>query len=490
MLRRCRIGRCLAVFLFALGLGSAPLGKALGELSSKALPAEGKTLVVEVEGEIELGLAAFIRRVLNESQTGDLVIFHINTPGGRIDAAITIRDAILASKAHTVAFIDRRAISAGAFIALSTDTIVMARGALFGDATPVSIEGGKMAPVEAKVVSYFRKEMKETAKAKGHCGNLPSSREDCGLIAEAMVDGDVQIPGYSDKGKPLILDTDQAMKLGIAALQSDNIDGILKYFKREAGAATLKPAINWAERIARFLSQSTVSSLLMTLGMLGILIELWAPGHAIAGVLGVICLLLFFLGHYIVHLAGLEEILLFVAGVVAVGFEVFFWAGHGLLAVLGICAIIASLVMALVNMHQVPLEISWSLGWVPRALVHVFGSILATTAAMFVVARFLPKTRFGRSLILQQTLQENAGAAAAQTAEHKNATPATAAHNATPLLRGQSGIAETTLRPAGKVKIDGKRFDVVSEDGFIEAGTEIEVIAVDESRIVVRRHKV
>lgn len=479
------IGRGLTVLLLAAGMAGAVQGEPLAPAASRPLAAGGKTILVEIQGEIELGLAAFIERALKQAGEGDLVVFHVNTPGGRIDAAIAIRDIILESRAHSVAFIDRRAISAGAFISLAADTIVMAPGALFGDATPVTIEGGKMAPVEAKVVSYFRKEMKETAKAKGHCSNLPQARDNCGLIAEAMVDGDVQVEGVSDKGKPLILDTDQALKIGMAAFSAKSIDDVLEHFGREGGTRALKPAVNWAERIARFLSKPTVSSLLMTLGMLGILIELWAPGHAVAGALGVACLFLFFFGHYVVHLAGWEEIILFVVGVAALAFEIFFWSGHGLLAVAGVVAILLSLILALVNMRHVPFDVGWSLGWVPKALVRVFASILATTVAMFIFAKFLPRTRFGRGLILEQRLTESAGAAAAQAVGMGGTAEAGGGEG----LVGRDGIAETALRPAGKVKIEGRRLDVVAEDGFVEQGTPVVIVAVDQARIVVRRQK-
>ncbi len=235
------------------------------------------------------------------------------------------------------------------------------------------------------------------------------------------------------------------------------------------------PDLNWAERAARFLSEPAVSSLLMTLGLLGILIELWAPGHAVAGVTGVLCLVLFFFGHYVVHLAGWGEILLFAVGVAAVVYEVFFWPGHGALAVAGVLMILTSLTLALIGLRTVPFNVSIALGVVAPSLARVFGSVMIVALAMVVIARFLPKTRFGRPLVVQTAITANAGAAAAQTAEIGG------------LAENAEGIAETPLRPAGKVLFDGRRFDVVTDGEFLDAGTQVTLASQDGARIVVKR---
>jgi membrane-bound serine protease (ClpP class) len=416
----------------------------------------GETIVVSIQGDIDLGLAPYVERVLARASDKDVVVLDVNTFGGRIDAAVQIRDALLASKARTVAFINARAISAGALISLATDTIVMTHGATIGAATPVQLEGGKMQPVEAKVVSYFRKEMKATAEAKGRRGD----------IAEAMVDASVVIDGLDGKDTTLTLTTAEALKYKIAAFEASSIEELCTHLGR-ALPSVIRPQINWAERLARFLSDPAISSLLMSLGMLGILIELWAPGHAVAGVLGVMCLLLFFFGHYVVHLAGWGEILLFVAGGALVAVELAFFPGHGAVAVVGIMMILGSLGMALVNMKHVPLDVSWSLGWVPRALTMVFGSLLATLVGMVLVSRLLPSTRLGRRLILETAITASAGEADS--------------------LVGRHGVTESALRPAGKASIGGKRIDVVTDGGFVEAGERVVVAEVDGPRVVVRR---
>jgi membrane-bound serine protease (ClpP class) len=445
-----RLVRTLTLACFALAAVASVADESKSSSTSK-----GKTWVIEISGEIDLGLAPYVERVLADASPDDLVIVHINTFGGRIDAAVQIRDALLGSKAKTAAFIDARAISAGALISLATDTIAMVHGGTIGAATPVQLEGGKMAPVEAKVVSYFRKEMKATAEAKGRRGD----------IAEAMVDQSVVIDGLDGKDTTLTLTTTEALKYKIAAFEAGSLEDVCTKLNRPP--PTMKPGLNWAERLARVLSDSAISSLLMTLGMLGILIELWAPGHALAGTLGVLCLLAFFFGHYVTHLAGLEEILLFFGGVALIVVELAFFPGHGAVAVVGVICVIASLVMALLNMKHVPFEVSWELGWVTRALAMVFGSLLMTAIGMIVVSRLLPNTRFGKPLILETAITAKAGEADS--------------------LVGRHGVTETALRPAGKANIGGKRIDVVTDGGFLEANERVVVAEVDGPRVVVRR---
>jgi membrane-bound serine protease (ClpP class) len=445
-----RLVRTLTLACFALAAFAS-----IADESKSSTTSKGKTWVIQIDGEIDLGLAPYVERVLADASADDLVILRINTFGGRIDAAVQIRDALLASKAKTAAFIDARAISAGALISLATDTIVMVHGATIGAATPVQLEGGKMAPVEAKVVSYFRKEMKSTAEAKGRRGD----------IAEAMVDQSVVIDGLDGKDTTLTLTTTEALKYKIAAFEASSLEEVCTKLNRPP--PTMKPGLNWAERLARVLSDSAISSLLMTLGMLGILIELWAPGHALAGTLGVLCLLAFFFGHYVTHLAGWEEILLFFGGVGLVVVELAFFPGHGAVAVVGVICIIASLVMALLNMKHVPFEVSWELGWVTRALAMVFGSLMLTAIGMIVVSRLLPNTRFGKPLILETAITAKAGEGDS--------------------LVGRHGVTETALRPAGKASIGGKRIDVVTDGGFLDANERVVVAEVDGPRVVVRK---
>jgi len=442
-------GLALCVVFCAAALASpAPV------VASSAAPT-GRVVEAKVDGEIDAGLAAYLERVLDGAEAGDGVILRINTFGGRVDAAVRIRDALLRCKGRTLVFVEGRAISAGALISLAADRIYMTTGATIGGATPITLTGGEMKPVEAKVVSYFRKEMKATAEAKGRRGDL----------AEAMVDPAVEIPGVDGKDTTLTLTAPEALKLkfvdGIAETEAAAL--------QQAGwpAAHTESGENWAERVARTLSDSGISSLLMTIGMIGILIELWAPGHMLAGGVGAFCLLLFFFGHYVVHLAGMGEIMLFAGGAAAVVLEVVFFPGHGAVAGLGVIAILASLVMAIIGRGGLPLDVAWAMGSITRALTMVSGAVLASAATMFFVARRLPSTRFGRALVLDSAISVSAQPDVDYT--------------------GAIGVTATALRPAGVAELDGRRVDVVSEGGFIEPGVQVRVIRVDGPAVVVAK---
>jgi membrane-bound serine protease (ClpP class) len=246
--------------------------------------------VAPIEGMIDLGLAPFVDRVLRgASEAGAAaVVLEINTFGGRVDAAVLIRDALLNAKLPTVAFINKRAISAGALIALATERIVVAQGGTIGAATPVQMgqRGAPAQPVEEKTVSYVRKEFRATAEA----------RKRPPLIAEAMVDADVEIPGLVAKGKLLTLTTEEALKHKIANFRADTIEEVLKQL-RLSGAELRRVSPNWAENLVRFLTHPIVSSLLITIGMLGIILEIRTPGFGVPGVLGISSIALFFWGH-------------------------------------------------------------------------------------------------------------------------------------------------------------------------------------------------
>ncbi len=231
---------------------------------------------------------------------------------------------------------------------------------------------------------------------------------------------------------------------------------------------------SWAERLARLLASSVLSSLLLTFGMLGIMVELWAPGHAVSGIIGLACLLLFAFGHYVVNLAGWETLLLFGAGATLVLLEIFFFPGHGVMIVLGVVLAMLALTESMVDLKRVPLDVSWAAGWLPRALTRAFGSLLAAGATLAFLSRYLPRSRLGRALILKDAVGGALGTA-------------TATSTVTPALLQREGVADTALRPTGKALIDGRRLDVVSDGDFIEQGVAVKVVEVAGPRIVVRK---
>ncbi len=415
--------------------------------------------VLPIEGMIDLGLAPFVRRVLEEAQTAGAaaVVLEINTFGGRVDAAVQIRDALLTSRIRTIAYVNPRAISAGALISLAAEKIAMAGGGTIGAATPVQMgaSNAPAPPVEEKTVSYVRKEFRATAERRGR----PP------LFAEAMVDADVAIPGVIEKGKLLTLTTDEAVRHGVADLRADSIEGALE--ELGLGQATIRRASpNWAEGVVRFLTHPAVASLLMTVALVGILVELRTPGFGFAGATGLLSLALFFWGHGLVHLAGWEEVLLTAAGLLLVGLEIFVIPGFGIAGVLGIAAILAGLVLSLTGSGA-------SAEFVVGISTRVVFSLLFALLISAILLRYLPRLPLARRLILNTGLGAVEGYASTPPEDLR--------------WLGKRGHSASALRPAGIAQFERERVDVVSEGGFVAAGEPIEVVRVDGNRIVVRR---
>jgi membrane-bound serine protease (ClpP class) len=330
--------------------------------------AQQKTVYVAyIDGEIDLGLAPYVSRVINEAEenNADAIIFKINTFGGRVDAATQIKDAILSSKVLTIAFINNRAISAGALIALSCNKIVMVPGSSIGAATVVDETGKKQSE---KYQSYMRSEMRSTAERNGR-------RTD---IAEGMVDERIIVAGLDDDSTKLItLTSEEALKYKIA-------DTVITDFKDLLAAYNLKNAeevqltSNWAEAVVRFLNNPIVSSILIMIGFFGLMAEIKSPGWGVAGTAALISLSLFFGSSYILQLASILEILLFVFGLGLLLAEIFIVPGFGVTGISGIILIFASIFLALlgskpfIDMERVSIAIIQLSGAMLFALVGMF----------------------------------------------------------------------------------------------------------------------
>jgi membrane-bound serine protease (ClpP class) len=443
--------RRIAVLAFAAVAALSPPGHGQGERPIVYL--------VPIEGMIDLGLAPFVQRVLDEAATAGAgaVILDINTFGGRMDAAVLIRDALLRTRVRTVAFVNKRAISAGALISLAAEHIAMAEGSTIGAATPIEMgqPGGPAQPVAEKTVSYVRKEFRATAEAR----RRPP------LLAEAMVDADVAIPRVIAKGKLLTLTTEEALKHQLADFRADRLETVLDQLKLSA-AEIRRASPTWAEAALRFLTHPVVSSLLMTIGILGIIVELRTPGFGLPGAVGIASLAVFFWGHWLVRLVGWEEVLLVGAGLILLAIEVFVTPGFGVTGVLGLAALLGGLGLSLVGAGA-----TWAI--ILGAIGRVAVSLLLAIAASLVLLRFLPRLPLGRRLVLETELTAQAGFASAPETDRA--------------WLGKRGTSASTLRPAGIADIEGERVDVVSDGEFIEAGEPITVVRVDGNRIVVRR---
>jgi membrane-bound serine protease (ClpP class) len=430
------------------------LAVVIGPLATP-IPAQDPVTVyrVPVTGVIELGVAPYIERALHEAaEMGAVaVVLDIDTPGGRVDAAERISDALADSEVPVYALVNRRAFSAGALIALSTDGVYMRPGSVMGAATPVDGSGQK-AP--EKIVSAMRSEMRALAEARG----LDPQ------VAAAMVDEDIAIEGIVEEGKLLTLTTEEAVRIDYAQ-QIEDLDALLADLGY-SNATIVTTEVNWAEQIVRFFSHPVVAPFLLSLGFLGLIAEIKTPAFGMAGAAGLLSLSLFFGSHLIVGLAGLEEILVFAGGILFLGLEILIVPGFGLFGLVGILAVLGGLYMSL-------------LGSVPTTPDFTQAGMVLTTSALlilvsaWVLVRTLPRnSRFAKSgIFLFQRTDRALGYESAEVRAD---------------LVGQEGKAITDLRPSGTALFGDERIDVVSESEWITEGTPVRVISAEGYRHIVR----
>jgi len=421
--------------------------------------AQQKTVYVAyIDSEIDLGLAPYITRVIDEAEKNNAsaIVFKINTFGGRVDAATQIKDAILSSKVLTIAFINNRAISAGALIALSCNKIVMVPGSSIGAATVVDQTGQK---VGEKYQSYMRSEMRSTAERNGR-------RTD---IAEGMVDERVLVKGLVDSTKLITLTSEEALKYKIADTIVVDFKATLNYFGLK-NAKEVAVTANWAEDVVKFLNNAIISSILIMIGFFGLMAEIKTPGWGVGGTVGLIALVLFFGSSYILQLASVLEILLFVIGLGLLLAEIFVIPGFGIAGISGIILIFASIFLSLLGSKPfIDMEA------VSIAIIQVSGAILFALLGMFVLVKYLPKSsRFNR-LVLSESEKAEQGFVSYPSEKD---------------LIGKTGLAFTTLRPGGTAEIDGRRVDVVADSEYINQGTKIKVLRVEGIKVVVTAIKV
>lgn len=431
-------------------------------------PARG-VLVVDIDGEITPGMAAFVTRAVRETHSDpddadsapavDALIVRIDTFGGRVDSAVVIRDALLEAQVPVVAFVENRAISAGALIAYAADHIVFSPAASMGAATPIQVQGGEAVPVEEKVVSYMRAEMRATADANGR-------RTD---VAEAMVDRVVVVDGVVNGETLLTVTTSEALALDVADGVSASLDALVA--ELGAGGAEVKTLKrNWAERLAMLITTPVVAGLLMSLGILGIWVEIKAPGFGAPGVIGILALAAFFFGHMVVHLAGWEEVILAAIGVVLLVVEIFFVPGFGVPGLLGLLCFVAAFVFAMVGL---PIGVSLEIGALNLAAFRVFVSLSVALVGMGIVAKLLPERALPGWLVLRTAIDDESGAEAQQGGRDAQS------------LVGAIGTATTDLRPSGRAEFAGRLLDVVGRTDWIDKGTRVRVVEVGGVRIVV-----
>ena len=425
---------------------------------------------VPIDGIIDLGLPPFIERAIKEAENNNAkaIVFDINTFGGRVDAATQIKDAILGSEIPTIAFINRRAISAGALISLSCEKIYMTGGGLIGAATAVDMSGKKGSE---KVISFMREEMASTAEKRGRSKEIARGMVDEELFFSHLVlNGDsIEVKDIEGRkeGKLISLTTDQALKYHIADGTAETFDALLDSLGY-GETIIVESSENWSEAVVRFLTNPVVASLLTTFGFLGILFELQSPGWGIPGFVGLTCLVLSLSASYIAKLATMSDMIFIMGGLALLLLEILVIPGFGVAGIGGIGLLIYGLYLLL--LPDVPVGDEILSQATDGLLIGIFGGIIG----LYFLGRLMIKTKFWEQLTAPNVQKKEDGYTNTFGWES---------------LRGESGISDTDLHPSGWVNVADQRVFVVSEGDFIEKGTAVKVMSVDGNRIVVRELK-
>lgn len=414
------------------------LGAVLSVAPSAAAPSDA-VLVVPIHGTIDEGMAHLVQRSIATAAADQdrAVVFDVDTFGGLVSAGTEIRDAALHSAVPVYAYVSGRAWSAGALVALSAQRIAMAPGASIGAAEPI--------PTTIKTVSALRGEFAATAE----------ERHRNPILAEAMVDGNVSAPAYKARGAILTLTGPQAVDAHVADAVAPTQEAALADFGL-ANAPRTSAEYSFGEQLARFATDPTVSGLLLTLGFMGLLVEMQTL-HGIAGLIGLGSFGLFFGTHVYAGFSDSLVIGLAVLGLLGILLELHVLPGHGIAGVLGTLALIAAVVLA------------FGLPFVFVA-VQALATAIVLTAILFVLTtRLFPHNAFMQRIALVAVQGRDYVASADQRS-----------------LLGHQGIASSYLRPAGVAAIEGRRVDVLTEGEFVPAGTPVVVTRVEGARVFVR----
>ncbi len=444
-LRPLRFAACAALIAVGLVPWIAIAGGA-----NAAAPGARLVEVVDVDNEINAGMAHRVASAITEAQKNgaSALLVRIDTDGGSVDDAIDISQSLTGSGIPTIAFITGRAWSAGALIAMSCDKIIMEPGSALGAALPITIGPNGENPVDQKMIAAFRSKMEGLAQAH---------KRDT-QIAAGFVDPDVVIPGLKKKGQILSLNPQQARTHGYAdAIESTDESALA--FAGFGGSRLVVSQPTWGEQIAEFVAQPAVSGMLLTIGFLGILIEMQTM-HLIAGIIGVAALALFFGAHVVAGTSNWVITALFGLGVLGLLFEFHVLPGHGISGLVGSALILASIVFAFGSGV-------WILGLWTTAI-----SLIISIVIFIFLLRWLPESALGRRFAFATTQAPSEGYVAAHALTY---------------LVGKEGVAESMLRPAGVVAIEGRRYQVQTEGDFVPPQTKVVVHRVEGSTIVVKR---
>jgi membrane-bound serine protease (ClpP class) len=413
---------------------------------------------IDIKSEIMPGTARSFSKALNQAAglKANAILIHMNTYGGILDAADSIRTGILNSSIPCIVFIDNNAASAGALISIACNKIYMRSGASIGAATVVDQQAK---PLPDKYQSYMRSMMRSTAEKRGRDPK----------IAEAMVDPRTYIPGVNDSGKVLTFTAKEALKNGYCNGICESIEEVLKS-ENLADAKIYEYKPTPLDKFINWLIHPAISGILILIIIGGIYFELQTPGIGFPLLAAAIAALLYFAPLYLEGLASHWEVLLIIAGFVLIALEIFVFPGFGVAGISGIVLIILGFVLTLLPNQGFDFTFTPDES-ILESMLTVVISISLAILMMFVFGGRLLKSKLFGKLVLQETLSSQEGYVSTLGSDG--------------LSIGAHATAYTDLRPSGKIIINGNVFTAVAESHFISKGTTVKITGIDGNRITV-----
>ncbi len=423
---------------------------------------ETKKLVYQlnIRDEITPGMARKVNKAIKfaEQKHADVLLIHMNTYGGLLDAADSIRTKILNCKMPTIVFIDNNAASAGALIAIACNKIYMRRGSSIGAATVVN-ESAEALP--DKYQSYMRSIMRSTAEARNRDPR----------IAEAMVDPRIYIAGINDSGKVLTMTSNEA-------LNNKYCDGIAETISEVLEKENLKNAVlevyqpTWVENLIGFLISPAVSGVLILVMLGGLYFEMQHPGIGFPLFAALLAGALYFSPLYLEGLAANWEILITVIGLLLILAEIFVIPGFGFTGISGIILLVTGLTMSMLNNDGLNFY-GISSQRIFASLAIVMSAMVGALVLFILTGKSLAKTPAFKKMVLHTTMDSRAGYVSMENNQSS--------------LVGMKGKTLTVLRPSGKITIEGKVYFASAESGFINIDEEVMVMSQQMSNLMVRK---
>lgn len=415
---------------------------------------------VKLSQEIQPSAGRLIKKAIDKAtaEKADIILLEINTYGGRLDIADSIRSKLLYARPTTVAFINNNAASAGALISLACDSIYMVKGASIGAATVVNESGEQMPD---KYQSYMRGIMRATAETQKRDPN----------IAEAMVDDRIKIEGIIDSGKILTFTTQEAIQHQYCEGEAANIQDVIKKLGIQQYSIT-EHQENSLDAFINFLMNPLVNSILILMIIGGIYFELKTPGLGFPTIAALTGAILYFAPLLLDGSAAVWEIMIFIVGVLLLLAEIFIIPGFGVAGISGIICIVAGLTFSLVGNNWFEFN---PVGG-DFAIKGFFRVMLTITIALGILFTF-GGSIFNFPLVKKLVLQD------AQQASEGYSTKQKGLEN----LIGKTGICTSTLRPVGKVWIDDSLYEAKSETTYLDKDETVKVIRIESNLLIVRK---